>query len=80
VFPPLNAPFFFLRSQVRGLVVSIQQLSITAGILLAGGLNVGLQHWDEGWRISYGGKGFFSLLLMLLMVGSGLHDLLCQVV
>jgi len=61
-------------------VVSIQQLSITAGILLAGGLNVGLQHWDEGWRISYGGKGFFSLLLMLLMVGSGLHGLLCQVV
>jgi hypothetical protein len=28
---------------VRGLVVSIQQLSITAGILLAGALNVGLQ-------------------------------------
>ncbi|TFJ82553.1 hypothetical protein NSK_006137 [Nannochloropsis salina CCMP1776] len=63
--PPKVADFPF---DVRGLVVSIQQLSITAGILLAGGLNVGLQHWDEGWRISYGGKGFFSLLLMLLMI------------
>ncbi|GAB5036195.1 mfs sp sugar:h+ symporter [Nannochloropsis oceanica] len=55
-------------SQVRGLVVSIQQLSITGGILLAGALNVGLQHWEEGWRISYGGKGFFSILLMFLML------------
>ena len=25
------------------------------------------QHWDDGWRISYGGKGFFSILLMVLM-------------
>ena len=31
------------NNKVRGLVVSIQQLSITAGILLAGALNVGLQ-------------------------------------
>jgi hypothetical protein len=26
------------------------------------------QHWDEGWRISYGGKGVFSVLLMVLML------------
>ncbi len=56
------------QQKVRGLVVSIQQLSITGGILLAGALNVGLQHWEEGWRISYGGKGLFSILLMILMV------------
>ena len=25
------------------------------------------QHWDDGWRISYGGKSFFSILLLVLM-------------
>lgn len=26
------------------------------------------QHWDEGWRISYGGKGVFSVILMAAML------------
>lgn len=26
------------------------------------------QHWEDGWRISYGGKGVFSVLLMVLML------------
>lgn len=54
-------------AHVRGLVVSLQQLAVTLGILLAGALNVGLQYWDQGWRISYGGKAFFSVILYLAM-------------
>lgn len=53
---------------MRGLVVSLQQLAITAGILLAGALNVGLQRWDEGWRLSYGGKGLFSFIMLFAML------------
>lgn len=49
------------------MVVSLQQLAITFGIFLAGALNVGLQHWDQGWRISYGGKAFFSIILFAAM-------------
>lgn len=51
-------------TQIRGLVVSLQQLAINFGIVLSGSLNVGLQHWQEGWRFSYGGKAFFSLVLL----------------
>jgi len=54
-------------TSVRGVVVSLQQLAITFGIFLAGALNVGLQHWDEGWRISYGGKAFISLAMFIAM-------------
>lgn len=49
-------------------MVSLQQLAITAGILLAGALNVGLQRWDEGWRLSYGGKGLFSFIMLFAML------------
>ena len=54
-------------AHVRGFVVAIQQLAITFGILLAGALNVALQHWDEGWRISYGGNVVFSIMLLIMM-------------
>ena len=54
-------------SCVRGLIVSIQQLAVTFGIFLAGLFNVGLQHWEEGWRLSYGGKSFFSTILFIAM-------------
>jgi len=52
---------------VRGLVITIQQLAITFGILLAGALNVALQHWKQGWRISYGGNVVFSIVLFITM-------------
>jgi len=44
------------------------QLAITFGIFLAGILNIGLQHWEEGWRLSYGGKIVFSTTLLVSMV------------
>ena len=54
-------------SSVRGLVISIQQLAITFGILLAASLNVALQYWVYGWRVSYGGTVVFSLAMFGLM-------------
>jgi len=39
----------------RGQLTTLWQLSITIGILIASAANVGLQNWDDGWRISYGG-------------------------
>jgi len=51
----------------RGLIVSIQQLAVTFGIFLAGLFNMGLQHWEQGWRLSYGGKAFFSTVLFVAM-------------
>jgi len=52
---------------IRGLIVSMQQLAVTFGIFLAGLFNIGLQHWDEGWRLSYGGKSFFSTILFIAL-------------
>lgn len=52
---------------IRGQLVALQQLSITFGILLAAALNVGLQHWTEGWRLSYGGNGFIAFALCCLV-------------
>lgn len=49
---------------VRGALGTLWQLAITTGILLASAANLGLQHWDEGWRISYGGNIFFAILLI----------------
>lgn len=49
---------------VRGALGTLWQLAVTSGIVLASFCNLGLQHWDEGWRISYGGNGIFAILLM----------------
>lgn len=53
--------------RIRGLLVALQQLCITFGIFLAACLNVGLQHWTQGWRFSYCGNGFVAVLLMATM-------------
>lgn len=54
-------------THIRGFIVSLQQLGITIGILLAGLFNVIIQDWDLGWRISYGGKSLFSIILVIAM-------------
>ncbi|KAG5175422.1 general substrate transporter [Tribonema minus] len=53
---------------IRGLLVALQQLSITFGIFLAALANVGLKTWSEGWRLSYCGNGFLSFALIILMM------------
>jgi len=55
-------------SSVRGLVLSIQQLAITFGVLLGASLNEGLQYWKYGWRVSFGGSVVFSLLMLVLLL------------
>jgi SP family sugar:H+ symporter-like MFS transporter len=49
---------------VRGRLSTLWQLAITGGILLAAAANLGLQHWEEGWRISYGGNIIFAIVLI----------------
>lgn len=49
---------------VRGALGTLWQLAITVGIVLASACNLGLQHWDEGWRLSYGGNIVFAILLL----------------
>jgi sugar porter (SP) family MFS transporter len=49
---------------VRGALGTLWQLAITIGILIASAANLGLQHWDQGWRISYGGNIVFAVLLV----------------
>jgi len=53
--------------RIRGMLVALQQLSITFGIFLAALFNVGLQHWSQGWRFSYMGNGFFAVALLVLI-------------
>jgi len=52
----------------RGQLATLWQLAITTGIVLVSILNIWLAEWDEGWRISYGGNIFFSVLLLCLLV------------
>ena len=33
-----------------------------------GAVNVGLQYWEPGWRISYGGSALFSIILGVAMI------------
>lgn len=54
--------------RVRGMLSTLWQLAITAGILIASAANLGLEKWSDGWRISYGGNILFSLFLMLALV------------
>jgi len=53
--------------RIRGALIALQQLCITAGILIAGIANVGLQHWDEGWRLSYSANGSCAVIMFVLM-------------
>eukprot|EP01084_Bolivina_argentea_P200020 342108_1 len=52
---------------MRGTFIAFQQLSITFGIFLASSANMGLQYWDNGWRISYAGSGLFAIAVFFLM-------------
>ena len=61
------APVFIGESSpehIRGALGTLWQLAITVGIVLASLANLGLQHWDEGWRLSYGGNIAFAILLL----------------
>jgi len=53
---------------VRGMLATLWQLAITAGILIASAANIGLQNWDEGWRLSYGGNILFALVLASALI------------
>eukprot|EP00123_Amoebidium_parasiticum_P007658 comp18260_c1_seq1/m.19254 comp18260_c1_seq1/g.19254 ORF comp18260_c1_seq1/g.19254 comp18260_c1_seq1/m.19254 type:complete len:344 (-) comp18260_c1_seq1:658-1689(-) len=53
---------------VRGILVTMQQLCITFGIVLAAAMNVGLRHWGEGWRLSYGANIMFALTMVICMI------------
>jgi sugar porter (SP) family MFS transporter len=49
---------------MRGRLGTLWQIAVTLGILIASACNIGLQKWDEGWRLSYGGNILFSLVLL----------------
>jgi len=51
----------------RGQLATLWQLAVTAGIVLVSILNIWLAEWDEGWRVSYGGNIFFSVILLALL-------------
>lgn len=53
---------------VRGMLATLWQLAITSGILIASAANLGLKHWDQGWRLSYGGNILFAILLMVALL------------
>ncbi len=54
-------------ANMRGAIIAMQQLSITFGIFFASASNMGLQYWEEGWRISYAGNGVFAIAVFFLM-------------
>ena len=53
---------------VRGQLSTLWQLAITFGILVASAANLGLEKWDEGWRISYGGNILFAVILIVALI------------
>jgi len=55
-------------AHIRGTLATLWQLAVTFGILIASSANVGLEHEDWGWRVSYGGNILFALLLILALV------------
>jgi sugar porter (SP) family MFS transporter len=48
----------------RGMLSTLWQVAITAGILIASTCNLGLERWDQGWRLSYGGNIIFAFIMM----------------
>jgi len=52
----------------RGMLGTLWQIAVTAGILIASAANLGLQKWSEGWRLSYGGNIIFALLLLMCLI------------
>ena len=68
----LSTPAVLYQSEIapahaRGLVGSMQELALCLGYVLAGAINVAVQDWEEGWRISYGGGIVFSFILVVAM-------------
>ena len=55
-------------AHIRGTLATLWQLATTFGILIASSANVGLEHEDWGWRVSYGGNILFALLLLVSLV------------
>ncbi|GKY92305.1 glucose import [Mayamaea pseudoterrestris] len=53
---------------VRGQLSTLWQLAITTGILVASAANLGLERWDQGWRISYGGNILFAVILCFALL------------
>jgi sugar porter (SP) family MFS transporter len=53
---------------VRGVLGTLWQIAVTSGILIASAANLGLEKWDEGWRISYGGNILFSVILLFCLI------------
>ncbi|XP_065840781.1 uncharacterized protein [Oscarella lobularis] len=53
---------------LRGRLVSLNQLSITAGIMVSFLVNLGCVKFDAGWRISLGLQCLFALILVCGMM------------
>ncbi len=54
-------------SNIRGALIAAQQVSITLGIFIASALNLVLQFWHLGWRVSYSGNAVFAIAIFFLM-------------
>jgi len=53
---------------VRGVVGSFQELALCFGYVVGGAVNVAVQDWSEGWRISYGGAAFVSVICTIITI------------
>jgi len=53
--------------RIRGMMITMFQLCITFGIVIAAALNVALKYWSDGWRISYGGNLIFAVPMFFLL-------------
>jgi MFS family permease len=52
----------------RGMLGTMWQVAVTAGILIASAANLGLKHWSDGWRLSYGGNIIFAIALLFCLM------------
>jgi sugar porter (SP) family MFS transporter len=52
----------------RGMLGTLWQVAVTSGILIASGANIGLQKWNDGWRLSYGGNILFAIILLICLI------------
>jgi len=47
---------------------AVQELAISGGILCGGLLNMAVEGWEDGWRLSYGIVVVFSLIMSVAML------------
>jgi len=52
---------------IRGVLVTLQQLCITFGIVVAASLNIAFETFDWGWRLSYGGNIILAIAMFIIM-------------